>query len=139
MKIIISESQISGKVTEAMASVHYKERIDTRLSQLDLDNIEKSYISMKLNDIAKTKYNINNSYAIRILKFNVKKDSDAYLEDRGKGYYRVYDDKGKSSIGDELWVIVRQNRATTFFLSKSSQTRNPQRTKSFMRTDEEIY
>lgn len=138
-KIIITESQAYMPIDEAKASTHFKDRLKDRLNSIDLPSKDIIRIHKEIKKINRTKYDKDKGYAVRIIRFNPDPSSSAYVNIKGKEYYRVYDEKGKDSTGNELWVIVRNNEIKTFMIRKSVQTSNPEYMKRRLRVDEIIY
>lgn len=138
-KIIITEAQANKYLKEAQTTWHFEERIVDRLNNLDLPKEDINFIYRKLDKLEATDFGNKTSYAIRLIKFKPNPSSSAYYKINGREYYKVIDNRGKDSTGDELWVIIRQNQLKTFFLRKGIQTKDPQRTKRILNVDEIIY
>jgi hypothetical protein len=138
-KIIITEQQYAKIMSEALPSGHFKERLNSRLDSLELPPEDIITIQGQLKNIIRTSFNPSKSYAYRLIKFNPDPNSRMFIQVQGRPYYRVVDENGYDSTGDELWVIIRNNQMVTFFIRKSIQTADEQTAKEKMRVDEVIY
>ena len=56
-----------------------------------------------------------------------------YKEFRGSRYYEI-----EGSIGNQFWVIIRNNTISTFMLATDHQTRNPQKNAERLNVDKSI-
>lgn len=138
-RVIITEEQYKSFIAEASQSAHFKERKKLRLNSLKLPSKDIIQINRQLKNLVRTKFDEDKSFAYRIIKFEPDPSSPMYVEVRGVPYYRVVDEKGNDSTGDELWAIIRGNDLKTFFIRKSIQTADEKRAKEKLRVDEVIY
>jgi hypothetical protein len=138
-KVIITEQQYKKVVDEAGASAHFKERRKQRLNSLKLPSKDIIHINRQFKKISRTKFDPDKSFAYRIIKFEPDPSSPMFVEVNGRPYYRVVDENGNDSTGDELWAVIRNNEIVTFFIRKSIQTADEQRAKEKLRVDEVIY
>jgi hypothetical protein len=72
--------------------------------------------------------------------FKPNPNSNFYVKTNdGRGYYSIIDDAViHDSTGDQFWVIVRENKATTVMLRKSIQTSDTEHNKVKLNVDEVI-
>lgn len=99
---------------EAKPSLHFKDRVYTRLSSqmYTRPNFNYSEIEEQINVIKKINFNPEESFAIQIKTFPTTYTSKDPVN-------------GNASIGNELWAVVRNNVITTIFFRASSQRNEP--------------
>ena len=138
-RVIITEQQVYKPIIEAKATKHFKQRLKQRLNTIDLPSKDIIRINQEIKKVNRNNFDKDKSFAVRLIRFNPDPNSKSYFVYNNKPYYRVYDERGKDSTGDELWVIIRGNQMHTFMLRKASQTANIQQAKDRLDVDEIIY
>lgn len=132
-KMILSESH--NKLIEALASAHFEQRYIQRIKQLNLpDSIEKK-LNNRIFEIEENDFNPSVSYGIMLIDLKPQLGDKNVINYKGKPMYRVYDNKGKDSTGDQIWIAVRGNKITTLFLRKSTQSKDKNFLKKKLRVD----
>jgi hypothetical protein len=121
---------------------HSNDRIKERIkvfSDSDISPNIKNQIFNNIDLLNRIDLNPSKSYGIMIGSFNPNSKSPHYVDVNGKGYYQIMDDGViHDSTGDQLWVVVRENKATTVMLRKSIQTRDINHNKEKLMVDEII-
>lgn len=120
---------------EANISSHYLERFNTRIKNaipkgekydLKSNKTPNSIINRVIDvvkNIKKINFPVNDSYAIKLLNLNgIYKHLD--LDKNGKIQIDKKNGKIKESIGDTIWIIIRENEIKTIFLRNSKQSNN---------------
>lgn len=128
------------KINEAEFGKHSYERIEQRLDSLgdDISDFERDQIIDTINLLKQYDFP-RGSYIVKLGDFDPDPASDRYIEVNRRGYYRIIDDEVfTDSTGDEIWVIIRDNRVITVMLRKSIQTLNPEKNARQMRVDKAI-
>lgn len=123
-KLLVNEKQFY-QIQEALATAHMNDRIIERLYDLDLPQDIINKTNDKLRTIKQTDFPIDKSYAIRLSQFQpilTAETKDIFTKINGRPYYKHKDSQGRTSIGDELWAIVRDNKIVTFLMRKSEET-----------------
>jgi hypothetical protein len=138
MRILISE-EFKHLVDEAYPTQHFNERLKSRLDKLELSPDEYAEIMDKVQYIKNKHFTPSLSYGVLIHRFVVDK-GHKYAHDQGSHvYYRVPDESGVDSTGDELWAVVRTNKLNTFMLKKSGTKNTIDQLKEFMRVDKIVF
>lgn len=119
---------------------HSTDRIKERLnvfSDVDFPVGVKREVNKNLSILDGYDFPKNKSYGVMLGNFNPNPKSKYYVEvAKGRGYYRLEDDKIiHDSTGDQFWVIIRNNEATTFMLRKAIQTQDSEHNKEKLRVD----
>jgi hypothetical protein len=122
---------------------HQLDRIAERFEVFtsnDLKFAVKNHIKHNLKLLGKVKLDKYQSFGIRLCQFVPNKDSKYYkVVDNNRPYYSIVDDEIiHDSTGDQFWVVIRQNKITTFMLRKSIQTSDIEHNLEKMRVDEII-
>jgi len=122
---------------------HSTDRIKERLnvfSEIDFPIGVKREVNKNLSLLDGYDFPKDKSYGVMLGNFNPNPKSEYYIEvEKGRGYYRLEDDKIiHDSTGDQFWVVIRNNEATTFMLRKAIQTQDPEHNKEKLRVDEVI-
>ncbi len=115
---------LNESLNEASEAPHLIERFNGRIKSMPNDAIPnkiKRQILKNLNKVKDFNFDPYKSYGVRLADLQINKDSKMYYEIGGREYYRIDDFLGKDSTGDEIWVIIRQNRIGTIMLRKSIQ------------------
>lgn len=111
-------------VVEADVTQHLIDRFNGRITSIPSDAIQnkiKRQIMKNLKKVKDFKFDPYKSYGIRLAELQINKDSKMFYEIGGREYYRIDDFLGKDSTGDEIWVVVRNNKIGTIMLRKSIQ------------------
>lgn len=124
-------------------SEHQLERITERFEVFTSNDISfafKNHIKRNISLLSKLKLPFGKSFGIMLGSFEPNKESEYYKVVGGnRSYYSIIDDTVISdSTGDQFWVVVRQNRVTTFMLRKSIQTTDLNHNLEKLRVDEVI-
>ncbi len=134
MKIILTENQLHQilNITETESTVHFDERVIGRLAKLNLSGKEVAVINGNLAFIKTIDFPEDEDYAIKIHNLQITpRNEEVFIYDihKGRKYpaYKVTEDNGDISIGNELWVVIRANTAVTFMLAKSYAIYNPKK------------
>lgn len=138
-KVLISESVVYKPLEESSSTTHFKQRLKNRLNSIDLPSKDIIRINSQLKQINRTRFPKDESFAIRLIRFNPDPNSSAYYEKNGRAYYKVVDERGRDSTGNELWIVIRNNNIVTFMLRKSIQTQNEERMKVKMDVTNVVY
>lgn len=122
---------------------HQLDRIAERFeifTSNDLKFVIKNHIKHNLKLLGKIKLDSDKSFGIRLCHFIPNKDSKYYkVVNNDRPYYSIVDDEIiHDSTGDQFWVIIRQNKITTFMLRKSIQTNDLKHNLEKLRVDEVI-
>lgn len=122
---------------------HSTDRIKERLnvfSDVDFPIGVKREVNKNLSLLDGYDFPKDKSYGVMLGNFNPNPESPYYVEvEKGRGYYRLQDDKIiHDSTGDQFWVVIRNNEATTFMLRKAIQTQDPEHNKEKLRVDDVI-
>jgi hypothetical protein len=128
--------KVRERIVEADITQHSDLRVMSRIDAMgaeDLTNLERSTIKGNLQKVIDTNFP-NQAFAIMLGQFRPNPKSDLYFD----GHYRMIDERGNDSTGDQFWVIVRDNVVTTFLLRKSVQTRDSNYNNDKLRTDHSI-
>lgn len=110
-------------------SKHQLQRIKERFDVFTIDDISfncKRHINDTLSLLNSFSFPPNKSFGIMLGEFTPNKKSKFYKNVGGnRHYYSIIDDVIiADSTGDQFWVIVRNNKITTFMLRKSIQTKD---------------
>jgi len=127
---------------EAYKTSHEVGRIKSRFSVLaptDLDDTDKFNIIKNLNLLDTIKFEPTKSYGIKLGGFKINPQSKYYLKIGDREYYRINNELLKDSTGNEFWVIVRNDRVTTFMLRKDIQSRDEGNLIEKLRVDKIIF
>lgn len=111
-------------ITEATETNHLfgrlKGRIDT-LSDAEITNSKKRFLDKYLDIVKRLNYNPSDSFAIKVIDLEINPESKLYINVRGREYYRINDFLGRDSTGNQIWIIIRNNKLTTAMLRKDIQ------------------
>lgn len=121
---------------------HEIERLKSRFSVFtpeDLDNADKVKILRNISLLNNINLNPRESYGVRLGDFKINPKSKYYFNIRGREYYRLNNELVKDSTGNEFWVVVRNNRITTFMLRKDVQSNNEDYLKEKLRVNNIIF
>lgn len=139
MKIRISDILFEAMRELPSGTKHMYDRLEDRVDNLDIDYNDKEEVYDNI-DIVKNKFfDRRKSYGIRLAKFNVDKNHKNAIGSGNKYYYRIFDEQGKDSTGDEIWIVIRNNQIKTLFIRKSGQNSSLGRIKNKLRVDEVIF
>lgn len=96
---------------EAVATIHFDDRIEQRLSSSQYTRPRFDYPSVErqIELIKNINFNPEYSYAIKIKQFP-------------NTFVSIDPETGSKSVGDELWTVIRGNLFTTIFFRNSHQT-----------------
>lgn len=134
--ILLTESQYNSLI-EAFQTQHLKDRISLRIHKLDLESWEANLIMKQIDKISDTVFEDGKSYAIKIHEFEVDGSNPNAIKDDYQGIeydiYRIKDEEGKDSSGDEVWVKVKDNNMITLMFVKSYYDKGDLR--NFFRVD----
>jgi hypothetical protein len=112
-------------IDEADVSGHAYTRFLTRIEETGIVTKEKlNEIKNNITKIEEKKLPKHLSFSIKIADLIVDKDSVYAIEENKKYYYKITvkdGDKISTSIGNQIWVIVRGNDITTIMLRKDNQ------------------
>ena len=103
---------------------HLEERFKSRIIDMPLDAINevtKTEIITNLNKVLDMELGGNQSYGIKLKTIEVDKRCSVRHTVGGRRYMRVNAFLGHDSTGDEIWVIVRENKLQTIMLRKGIQ------------------
>jgi len=119
---------------------HSNDRIKERFkvfSDEDMPKHIKDAVNRNLDILDSHDLSTNKSYGVMIGSFHPNKNSEYYVETKdGRGYYSIIDDGViHDSTGDQIWVVVRANNATTVMLRKAIQTADVEHNKEKLRVD----
>lgn len=123
-------------IPEAEVEEHATDRIKGRMLSMSNDDLPKDIKEQILTNFSKVEgidFPKKKSYVIFLGQIPINKNSEYYVEFRGKDYYQI----GKS-IGNQFWVIIRNNTIGTFMLATDQQTRNPERNADRLNVDMSI-
>ena len=120
IKILVREHLLDESAQSEHLFNRLKGRIDM-LSDVEITSRSKSHLTRYLDILLKLDFNPRQSFAIKVLDLDVNPDSKLYVNVNGREYYRLNDFMGRDSTGDQIWVIVRNNRAITIMLRKHIQ------------------
>jgi hypothetical protein len=136
MKIDIVKILRETFMPEAEVDPHTNDRIRDRIIKMsdeDLPKEVKERILMVFDKIEAVDFPKKKTYVIQLGQFPVNPNSKYYKEFRGSKYYEI-----EGSIGNQFWVIVRNNVISTFMLATDVQTRNPEKNASRLNVDHSI-
>tara|TARA_R110000772_G_scaffold191402_1_gene302372 strand:- start:108 stop:575 length:468 start_codon:yes stop_codon:yes gene_type:complete len=120
IKKLLRESLMS----EFYYTDHLFDRLKDRVSELSSTEISdqaKNLLDRYLNTLTNLDFKEDESFAIKLLSISPNKNSPLYVNIGGRPYYRINDFMGVDSTGNEIWVTIRNNKATTIMLRKSIQ------------------
>lgn len=121
---------------------HSNDRIKERInvfSDTDIAPNVKNQILSNIDLLETIDLNPKKSYGIMLGSFLPNSKSPYYFDVNGRGYYQIMDDAViHDSTGNQFWVVVRENKATTVMLRKEIQTRDVNHNKEKLRVDEII-
>lgn len=128
------------EISEVYFLTHSTDRIKERLnvfSDTDIPKYIKDELIKNVNLLRNYDFPKNKSFGVMIGKFNPNPESMYYKEvAKGRGYYSINDDKIiHDSTGDQFWVIIRDNKVTTFMLRKAIQTKDVEHNKEKLMVD----
>jgi hypothetical protein len=109
---------------EAHFTQHIFDRLEDRLDQFydeEISSDKRREITRLLNNLRLMDFHPNHSFALKVADLEINRDSELYVNVRGREYYRVDDFMGRDSTGNQIWMIIRDNRATTIMLRKDIQ------------------
>jgi hypothetical protein len=66
-------------------------------------------------------FNQQKSFAIKLADLEINRDSNMYTRVGNREYYTIHDFLGRDSTGNEIWTIIRNNKAITVMLRKDIQ------------------
>lgn len=122
---------------EAEDTGHLLDRVRTRIGSMtdeDLNPQVRQQILMNLEKVQNMNFPPNKSYGILLGEFLPKPSSSLYVEVGGRGYYQIME-FGKDSTGDQIWVVVRNNKVPTLMLRKRIQSADLNHLKSKLDVD----
>ncbi len=124
-------------------SQHQLNRITERFevfTNTDIRFAVKNHLKHNLRLLGKLNLPKDKSYGIQLCHFVPNKVSKHYkVINNDRAYYSIVDDEViHDSTGDQFWVVIRQNKITTFMLRKSIQTSNLEHNLEKLRVDEVI-
>tara|TARA_R110000772_G_scaffold17946_3_gene49940 strand:+ start:106889 stop:107344 length:456 start_codon:yes stop_codon:yes gene_type:complete len=120
IKILLREHLLGESAQSEHLFNRLKGRIDM-LSDEEITSRSKSHLTRYLDILLKLDFNPRQSFAVKVLDLDINPDSKLYVNVNGREYYRLNDFMGRDSTGDQIWVIVRNNRAITIMLRKHIQ------------------
>lgn len=97
-------------IFESEPSIHYKDRVYGRLTSTLYTRpvFDYSTVKSEIDTVKKINFPEGESYAVMLKSYPVT-------------YVSKDPETGKTSIGNELWLVVRDNIITTIFFRQSSQ------------------
>jgi len=124
-------------------SKHQISRIQERFeifTNADITFGFKNHVKHNLRLLEKVKLPSNKSFGILLGTFVPVETSKHYVTvTKDRSYYSIIDDTVISdSTGDQFWIVVRNNKITTFMLRKSIQTADLAHNLEKMRVEEVI-
>lgn len=125
-----------GLIKEMSGSHHLFDRLYDRLDTLsdtEFPSNDRDNLNRYLEILFKLDFNPNDSFAIKLIDLNIDPVSDLYYRVGSREYYRIDDFMGRDSTGNEIWLIVRNNKATTIMLRKDIQPYSNLRVDSVVR------
>jgi len=141
MRLIITESQYETIISEDRYSAlaHFSDRYSRRMSQkyLVLPLRERDGLDREIKKIFLRTFPKGNT-AFRVFVFKPNPDSPNYIEQKGKPYYRFKDADDNIFIGDEAWVIIKNQNPITILVRRSVETRSSS-AKSMFGVDQVLY
>jgi hypothetical protein len=122
----------SAMLFESELDPHSTERMKQRFEVMTKDDIseeEKQNIFNNLEKVVNTNFGKRYSYAIMLGQFRPRITSKYAMKENGRDYYQIPAPAElrvgeKSSIGNQVWCLIRNNVVSTIFLRKSEQTRD---------------
>ena len=120
-QININKQLIMSKVK---VQSHLVDRFKSRITDMPIDAIDeatKTEILTNLNKVLEMELEGNQSFGIKLKTIEVDKRCSVRNTVNGRRYMRVNDFLGHDSTGDEIWVIVRENKLQTIMLRKGIQ------------------
>ena len=121
---------------EAEVDPHTIERIRDRITSMskqDLPDGVKENILMVFDKVEALDFPKNRNYIVFLGDIPINTNSRYYHEFRGGGYYKI-----AGSIGNQFWVVVRNNKITTFMLATDFQTQNAEKNAKRVNVDYSI-
>ena len=121
MKHLIRKLLREGLLPEAPETPHSKERFDYRITKMSFEDIsdeKKIEINNNLKKVINFNFNPKKDIVIKLGDLVINPNSEYYAN----GYYDVPNtppDKN-SSVGDEVWALIRNNEIHTYTLWKYS-------------------
>lgn len=131
---------IKKALSEVYFLGHSTDRIKERLSvfsDIDFPIGVKREVMKNLSILDGYDFPKDKSYGVMLGNFKPNPKSEHYVEvAKGRGYYSLQDDKIiHDSTGDQFWVVIRNNEATTFMLRKAIQTNDDAHNREKLRVD----
>lgn len=123
-------------VLEADVDQHTYDRVNDRINKMndvDLSKETKEKIFDTLSKIRDTDFPKTKSYVIFLGQFNPNPKSEYFEIFKNKPYYRI-----ENSVGNQFWVIIRNNKVDTFMLAMDYQTNNPEANANRLNVDYSI-
>lgn len=133
MKINILKILRETFMPEAEVDPHTNDRIRDRIMKMsdeDLPKEIKEKILTTFDKIESVDFPKKRTYVVQLGQFPINPNSQYYKEFRGSKYYEI-----EGSIGNQFWVIIRNNVISTFMLATDHQTRNPEKNADRLNVD----
>ena len=127
----IVKEVVENVLNESKPTGHFQERYNNRIgdktpqSQQNKNDVES--ISYRLEYINFTQ---NKSFGIFVTKLDVDVNSPYYINEQGSDYYNI-----DGSIGNEVWIVIRDNKLITMMVRKDIQTSNPEKNRISLGVD----
>jgi hypothetical protein len=124
IKILLGEILRESFLNEAEDTAHLLDRVRKRVESMTDDDLNpqvKQRILTNLETVRNTDFPTNRSYGILLGEFLPKPTSSLYVDVGGRGYYRIVE-FGVDSTGDQIWLVVRNNKVPTLMLRKRIQS-----------------
>lgn len=115
---------LNENLNEFAQSEHIFNRLNGRLGELTDDEISRIDIDLLnryMSILRELNFEPTLSFGLRLIELDINPKSQLYYQIRDRGYYRIDDFMGFDSTGDEIWLIIRNNKAVTIMLRKSIQ------------------
>ena len=114
-------------LTEMSDSYHLLKRLNGRLNVLgddEFSSYDRSILNRYLESLFRLDFSSKYSFAIKLIDLTINPQSDLYYRVGNREYYRIDDFLGRDSTGNEIWLIIRNNKTTTIMLRKDIQPYN---------------
>lgn len=129
--------------TKLNITKHQLDRIKERFDVFTIDDISiacKNQINNTLSLLNTFEFSSDKSFGVMLGEF-IPNEKSKHIKIVGgnRHYYSIIDDSVISdSTGDQFWVVIRNNKITTFMLRKSIQTKDLAHNLEKLRVDEVI-
>lgn len=124
MKRIVERLLKEHLQNEMYFTQHIFDRLEDRLNMFRKEEIsadDRREISQYLRNLKMLSFDPDYSFGIKIADLDINPRSPLYYKVGNRAYYRIDDFLGRDSTGNQIWVIVRNDNATTIMLRKDIQ------------------